>query len=107
MRLVWNLKTMWILLRLAGLFALVSSLMACSAGAPDLAYYLQSASGHLRLMGQARPVDDLLAGESITEPLAGRLRLAQQIRSFASRELGLPENGSYTRYADIGRPFVV
>ena len=26
---------------------------------------------------------------------------------YASRELGLPDNGSYTRYADLGRPFVV
>lgn len=98
---------MRILLRLATLFVLLPALMACSAGAPDLAYYLQSASGHLRLMGQARAVDELLADGTTTEPLAGRLRLAQQIRSFASRELGLPDNGSYTRYAEIGRPFVV
>jgi predicted aminopeptidase len=31
----------------------------------------------------------------------------QEIRAFASRELALPDNGSYTRYADLGRPFVV
>ena len=31
----------------------------------------------------------------------------QEIRAFASRELGLPDNASYTRYTDLGRPFVV
>jgi len=31
----------------------------------------------------------------------------QAIRRYASRELALPDNGSYTRFADLGRPFVV
>ena len=38
--------------------------------------------------------------------LAARLEQVQAIRRFASRDLGLPDNGSYTRYADLGRPFV-
>ena len=43
-----------------------------------------------------------------TDPaLKERLARAQAIRAFASRELALPDNGSYTRYADLGRPFVV
>jgi predicted aminopeptidase len=29
------------------------------------------------------------------------------MRAFASRELGLPDNRSYRRYADLGRPYVV
>ncbi|MET0680944.1 MAG: aminopeptidase, partial [Burkholderiales bacterium] len=38
-----------------------------------------------------------------------RLKLERvlAIREFASRELALPDNGSYKSYADIGRPFVV
>ena len=36
-----------------------------------------------------------------------RLERVQEIRAFASRELGLPDNASYTRYTDLGRPFVV
>jgi predicted aminopeptidase len=31
----------------------------------------------------------------------------QAIREFASHELALPDNGSFRRYADIGRSFVV
>src|SRR6185436_12671016 len=39
--------------------------------------------------------------------LRQRLARVQEIRAFASRELGLPDNASYTKYADLGRPFVV
>ncbi len=43
-------------------------------------------------------------------PEALRSQLETEMRSaraFASRELGLPDNRSYTTYADVGRPFVV
>ena len=36
-----------------------------------------------------------------------RLARALEIREFATRELGLPDNGSYRAYADLGRPYVV
>ena len=36
-----------------------------------------------------------------------RLVRAQEIRAFASRELGLPDNRSYTSYADLERPYAV
>ncbi len=39
--------------------------------------------------------------------LKARLARAQAIRAFASRELALPDNRSYTNYADLGRPFVL
>ncbi|MEK9719817.1 MAG: aminopeptidase, partial [Quisquiliibacterium sp.] len=89
------------------LLLLLSALAACSANSPDLGYYLQSVSGHFGLMAKARSIDQLLAQGELGEPLARRLRLAQKIRRFASDELGLPDNGSYTRYADIARPFAV
>jgi predicted aminopeptidase len=39
--------------------------------------------------------------------LRAQLKSVTAIRDFASRELGLPDNGSYRKYADIGRPYVV
>ncbi|HEY0799357.1 MAG TPA: aminopeptidase, partial [Steroidobacteraceae bacterium] len=39
--------------------------------------------------------------------LRAQLKSVTAIRDFASRELGLPDNGSYKKYADIGRPYVV
>lgn len=88
-------------------FAVALALSGCSATSLDLPYYLQSAQGHFAVMRQARPIDDLLADGSVDPRLAAKLAQALRIREFASRELGLPANGSYTRYADLGRPFVV
>ena len=70
-------------------------------------YYLQSVSGHLRLMTAARPIDEWLADSATPQPLKDRLALTQRMRRFAVSELGLPDNASYTRYADLKRRAVV
>ena len=70
-------------------------------------YYWQSVSGHLALMRAARPIDDWLADSSTAEPLKARLVLSQRMRRFAVSELALPDNASYTRYADLKRRAVV
>lgn len=70
-------------------------------------YYWQTAVGHLDLMWRARPLPEVIADPATPEALRARLRRAQEIRAFASRELGLPDNRSYAAYADLGRPFVL
>ena len=77
------------------------------AGCSSLGYYWQSVSGHLQMLSAARPVDDWLADAQTPEQLKQRLLLSQRIRSFAVNELGLPDNASYRRYADLKRTAVV
>jgi predicted aminopeptidase len=72
-----------------------------------LRYYGQSVSGHLGLMNAARPVKDLLEDGSTPELLRERLALSQRIRDYAVSELKLPDNPSYRRYAELGRPAAV
>jgi predicted aminopeptidase len=79
------------------------ALTACA----DLPYYWQAANGQLDLWRRARPIEDWLADPWTGEPLKDRLRQAQAIRAFASRELGLPDNGTFRRYADVQRAFLV
>lgn len=86
---------------------IVFALLPLLAGCETLGYYHQAISGHLQIMGAARPVDAWLADPATPSILRERLETAQRIRDFASRGLGLPENGSYRAYADLGRPFVV
>ncbi len=77
------------------------------SGCADFGYLLQSVNGHLALMRAASPIDDL-RGEALTAPaLKSRLELAQRMRRFAVTDLGLPDNASYTRYADLQRRAVV
>lgn len=79
----------------------------CAAVADGPGYYLQSALGHLDVMRRARPLPEVIADPATPEPLRERLRRAAQIREFASRELGLPDNRSYAAYAALPRPFVL
>ena len=86
-------------------FALLA--LALCSGCESLSYYSQAIGGHLHVMAAARPVGDWLADPATPDDLRARLETAQRIRQFASKSLGLPDNGSYTAYAELGRPFVV
>ncbi|VTU18833.1 aminopeptidase [Variovorax sp. PBL-E5] len=84
--------------------------VACAtllAGCADASYCWQSASGHLNLMRAARPVPQWLQDPSTSAALKAKLELTQRIRRFAVTELGLPDNASYTRYADLHRAAAV
>ncbi len=73
-----------------------------------LSYYTQAVAGQLDIFRKQRPIPDVLADPSSPEPLKERLRLVGEIRSFAADHLSLPgAKTHYTRYADLGRPFVV
>ncbi len=82
---------------------------ALLAGCEAVGYYAQSISGHLGVMAQATPLSDAIAyaNGSNDKRLADRLALAGRMRDFASRELALPDNGSYRHYANLHRPYVV
>lgn len=77
-------------------------LSGCSATL-DPAYYWQSVSGHLQMVRAARPVDDWLADAQTSQALRLKLQQAKHLRRFAVSELALPDNASYTRYADLKR----
>jgi predicted aminopeptidase len=70
-------------------------------------YLLQSVQGHLALMSKREPIARVLDNPSTPQALRAQLKSVTAIRDFASRDLGLPDNGSYRSYADVGRPYVV
>ena len=79
---------------------------AAALGGCGAEYYWQGAAGQLDLIARARPVDEVIAATT-DDRLKDRLERATAIRRFASERLGLPDNASYRRYADLGRPYVV
>ncbi len=87
-------------------FCIGLSALALS-GCETLAYYGQAVGGHLALVGSAQPVAQVLADPAAAPALKERLKLAGDIRDFATRKLGLPDNGSYRSYTDLGRPYAV
>ena len=77
------------------------------SGCAQLSYYAQAMQGQMSLLSSARPIDDWLADPGVNDDLKARLKKTQQIRAFAAKELGLPDNGSYKSYADLKRPYVM
>jgi predicted aminopeptidase len=80
---------------------------ALLAGCTSLHYVGQAAGGEAAILASSRPIDDVLADPATPPALAKQLQLAQRLRAFAIAELKLPDNASYTRYADLGRPFAL
>jgi predicted aminopeptidase len=70
-------------------------------------YLAQAARGQWQVMRERQPIDRVVADARTPEPLRARLAEVRDAREFASRELALPDNGSYRAYADVGRPYVV
>ena len=77
------------------------------AGCETLAYYGQAAGGQLAVSAAARPLAQVLADPDVAPALKERLRLAGELRDYATRELRLPESGAYRGYADLGRAFAL
>jgi predicted aminopeptidase len=86
--------------------ALIALIVAAALSGCGIDYYFQGVAGQADMLARARPIDEVLATTQ-DRRLAERLERTREIRAYASRELGLPDNASYTRYADLGRPFVV
>lgn len=82
---------------------LILLLNACT----DAGYYLQCARGHLDLMSKCRPLDAVIDDPLTATAQRERLLEVRTARNFASHELALPDNGSYRRFADLGRKYVV
>jgi predicted aminopeptidase len=77
------------------------------AAAGSGCYILESVEGQLALMSKREPITRVIADASTPPALRSQLEAVAAIRDFASRELGLPDNGSYRSYADVGRRYVV
>ncbi|HYP67800.1 MAG TPA: aminopeptidase [Thiobacillaceae bacterium] len=81
--------------------------MPLLGGCATLGYYLQAVNGQMDVIHRAQPIERVLADPTAAHSLKRKLVEVGQIRKFASKELGLPDNGTFRRYADLQRPFVV
>jgi predicted aminopeptidase len=88
------------------LLPLLLALMLLS-GCSTASYYTQLARGQFDLLNRRVPIAQLVADPATAPELRTRLQQAQAARAFASDVLGLPRNGSYTDYADLGRSYVL
>ena len=85
------------------ILSVIMGLTACA----NLPYYAQAVNGHLDVMRRTQPIGEVLANPHTPENVRQALSKVIEIRKFASQELKLPDNSSYTGYADLERSFVV
>ena len=83
-------------------FCISSVLSGCS-----LPYYWQAVGGQLGLLRKRTPIEEILENAETDPRTRASLREVLEIHQFATTELGLPDNGSYRTYVDLGRPYVV
>jgi predicted aminopeptidase len=93
------------LLLISVILLLVSTLSL--PGCATLGYYSQAVSGHLGLISARVPIKKVIAHPATSEHVRERLIVALEAREFAIRELGLPDNDSYTSFVQLDRPAVV
>lgn len=69
-------------------------------------HYVHLLRGHYDLMSRRVPIAELLANAGTPDDVRHKLVVAQDARFFAVHTLQLPDNASYTLYADLQRPYV-
>ncbi len=87
--------------------ALRAAAIVLCAAATSGCYLWQAAHGQSQILLERKPISRLVADPATPPELRDELRQVAEMRDFASRELGLPDNGSYRSYADVGRSYVV
>lgn len=87
--------------------ALLLAAFLALTGCSHVSYYAQAINGQLEISHKAAPIDDVLVDPNTDPKVIQKLQLVQRARAFASEELALPANGTFLRYANLHRPFVV
>jgi predicted aminopeptidase len=77
------------------------------SGCQAIRFYSQAAAGQFEILAHQTPADELLQDPATEPKLKAQLELVKRIRLFAARELKLRPDGSYLKYVDLHRPFVV
>ena len=67
-----------------------------------LNYALLQGRGQLKILWNARPVEEVLADTTTSEEIIEKLQLVEKIRIFAMDSLGLNNSKNYTTFYDQG-----
>ncbi len=94
------------MIKLMGRASTAVLLLVCVSGCSTIDYYHQSISGHFKLISKREHIADIVNDPARDEKLITQLNLVEELRSFASDRLKLPDNDSYRSYVQLDKPFV-
>ncbi len=78
-----------------------------ASGCSSINYYQHLLKGHLSLLSDRRPIEDVLKDNNTNETTKHKLGLILEARAFAQSHLGLKVGDHYTQYVDLKRNFVI
>jgi predicted aminopeptidase len=87
--------------------ALVTAGLLALGSCRTVQFYTQAARGQWDMLHRARPIDQVLADQTSSDPLRRKLRLVQTLRTYAHETLHLPLDGQFANYADLERKHAV
>lgn len=87
--------------------ALTAVLLAGLTSCGTAGFYAQALGGQWEVQRKARPITEVLADPAVPKATRAELHKVPGVTRFAENHLGLPANGSYAAYADLGRKHVV
>ncbi|MCA1779448.1 MAG: aminopeptidase [Xanthomonadaceae bacterium] len=82
-------------------------LLLSSGGCATLGWYGQAARGQMELLIKRKNIEKLIAAPDTPEERRHKLELVLELREFADKRLGLPDNGSYSGFVELDRDAVV
>ena len=94
------------MIRIIGRVFIIVILLVSFSGCTTIGYYHQSISGHFKLISKRERIVDIVNDPTRDEKLIEQLQLVEELRSFASSRLKLPENDSYRSYVQLDKPNV-
>ena len=88
---------------------LILSLLIVGSGVSGcgLGYYARAVRGEFQILTHRQSIEKLIANPNTPAKLRQQLQFVQQLRAFARTELKLPVDGSYGKYVDVHRKYVV
>jgi len=87
----------------------VLALAVCAlfiTGCSTVGYYSQAVGGHLKLMSARQSIAEILADDATDPELRKKLQTLVEARVFATEQLYLPDNDSYSTYVETGKSAV-
>ena len=89
------------------LFVIISGVLLLTfIGCSNVLYLSQAIAGHFRIMSSREPIKKLLETNEFDNETKDKLKLALEVREYASRELDLPRNKSYTVFSKVKGQYV-
>lgn len=88
-------------------FALLVVALLQTTGCRTVGYYSQALKGQYQIVSRQEPIPRLVERSNTPAALKEKLTFILDVRQFAEQKLGLPADGHYLKYADLGRRYAV